>query len=259
MSDNGQKFSHLIEDVAREIVATEHHTSGSFIRTPLLYPSGATVVVRIEQGNDRYFVSDWGLGYQETDLYGAGPFYVRHARTIAEKANIGFDNQAFFVVEATKAQLPGAVIAIGNCSQEAAIRAADALAEKNFEDSKERLYERLVHVFAREFSASDNVVRKNVRFIGHSTTDWPIATLVQLPRSRKPTIFEPVTKHHNSVAHATMKFSDIARLGVEAPNRVAVIRKKSEFGTYLAVLSQAASVIEDEVPDEVIARLARAA
>ena len=68
--------------------------NGSFIRTPLLYPSGSTVVVQVAQGEGRFFVSDFGLGYQESDLYGAGAFYVRHARPIAENAGVGFDNQA---------------------------------------------------------------------------------------------------------------------------------------------------------------------
>src|SRR5260221_3166411 len=142
------KFSELIETVAKALVATEHDKSGSFIRTPLIYPSGALVVVRVHHANDdRYFVSDWGLGYQESDLAGAANFYTRHAKTIAEKAGVGFDNQAFFVMEAARDQLVGAIVTIANCSQEASIRAMDALAEKTFEDSKERLYERLVSTF----------------------------------------------------------------------------------------------------------------
>ena len=254
-----EKFNTLIENVAREIVATEHDIGGSFIRTPLLYPSGATVVVRIQQGENRYFVSDWGLGYQETDLYGAGTFYVRHARAIAERSGVGFDNQAFFIMEAARDQLAGAVVTIANCSQEAAVRAADALAERTFEDSKERLYERLVSVFAKKIGPSKKVVTKNVKVIGHSSTEWPIATLVRLPGSNKTTIFEPVTKHHNSVATATMKFHDIALLGKDAPNRVAIVHKKNEFGTYLGVLSQAASVVDEDVPDNTIIRLSEAA
>jgi hypothetical protein len=260
MTDSGDhRFIRLVDAVAREIVATEHHANGSFIRLPLLYPSGGTVVVRIEQGDNKYFVSDWGLGHQETDLYGAGAFYVRHARPIAEKAGVGFDNQAFFIMEASREQLPGAVVTIGNCSQEAAVRAADALAEKTFEDSKERLYERLVRVFARPHISTAKVVSKNVRVIGHSSTNWPIATIVHLPHARRSTIFEPVTKHHNSVAHAAMKFTDIARLGSEAPNRVAVVHKKKELGTFLGVLSQSASVVEDDASDETFTHLADAA
>jgi hypothetical protein len=56
-----------------------------------------------------------------------------------------------------------------------------------------------------------------------------------------------------------MKFSDIARLGTEAPERVAVVRKKKDFGTLLGVLSQSASVIDEDAPDATIQRLAKAA
>jgi hypothetical protein len=214
-------------------------------------------VVRIQQGDGRYFVSDWGLGYQDSDLYGAGAYYTKHARPIAEKAGVGFDNQAFFIVEATRDQLAGAVVTIANCSQEASIRAADALAEKTFEDSTNRLYERLIIVFAGGAKRT-KIVSKNVRIVGHSATEWPVATLVNPPASTRPTIFEPVNKHHSSVAHATMKFHDIALLD-NAPTRVAVVHKKGEFGTYLSVLSQAASVIDEDVPDDTLIRLAKAA
>lgn len=253
------RFRELVDHVAREIVATEHHIGGSFIRTPLIYPSGALVVVRIQRGDNKYFVSDWGLGYQETDLYGAGSFYVRHAKPIAEKAGVGFDNQAFFIMEATREQLAGAVVTIGNCSQEAAIRAADALAEKTFEDSKERLYERLVSVFAREIGPTKKVVSRNIKVIGHSSTEWAISTLVKLPGREKSTIFEPVTNHHNSIATAAMKFHDIALLGKSAPGRVAMVHRKKDFGTLLGVLSQSANVIDDDVADSTIVRLSKAA
>lgn len=253
------KFSTILEDVARQLVAIEHDVSGAFIKTPLLYPSGATVVVRIQKGEGRYFVSDFGLGHQEADQYGAGLYYTRHAKPIAEKAGVGFDNQAFFIMEASRDQLAGAVVTIGNCSQEATMRAADALAEKTFEDKRDRLYDRLVAVFAKEIGRTTKVVSKNVKVLGHSNTEWPIATIVKLPHHGSPTIFEPVTNHHNSVATATMKFHDIALLGKAAPGRVAVIGKKREYGTFIGVLSQAASVVEEDVSDAAILRLAKAA
>jgi hypothetical protein len=253
------KFSELIERVARQLIAIEYDKGGAFIRTPLLYPSGSTVVVRVEQGDGRYFVSDWGLGYQESDMQGAALFYMRHARPIAEAAGVGFDNQAFFIMEASREQLPGAIVTIANCSQEATSQAAYALAEKTFEDSKERLYERLVRIFSKAAGPNVKVVSKNAKVIGHSSTEWQIATIVRLPGSRTQTIFEPVTKHHNSVAHASMKFHDIALLGNDAPARVAIVHNKQEFGTYLQVLSQSANVIEDAVSDSTIVRLAKAA
>jgi hypothetical protein len=209
------------------------------------------VVIRIEEGTNRFFVSDIGLGYQEAELMGAGLMYARNASTIAETAGVRFDNQSFFVLEASREQLPGAVVTIANCSQEAAIRAADALAEKTFEDSKTRLYERLVKVF------SPGVVGKNVEVIGASNQKWRVAAFVSLPNAR-PTVFEPVTKHANSVASASMKFGDIA-LREDAPSRVAVVHSRAEFGPLLTVLSRSASIIEDDAPNERILQLASAA
>lgn len=248
---NIPRFRELIEGVARTIVATEHRAGGSFIRTPLMYPGGSTVVVRIEQGDNRFFVSDIGLGHQEAELMGASSMYSRPARVIAEEAGVRFDNQAFFVLETSREELPSAVVTIANCSQHAVMRAADALTEKTFEDRKTKLYERLVRVF------EPKVVKKNVEIIGASHQKWPVAAIVSLPGAR-PTVFEPVTKHPNSVAHASMKFSDIA-LSENAPQRVAVVSDRRELGTLLTVLSRSANVIEDNETNERIRRLALAA
>jgi hypothetical protein len=244
-------FKELVDDVARQIVATEHRTGGSFIRTPLLYPGGSTVVVRIEEGTERFFVSDFGLGFQEAELMGAGLMYARNAHPIAEAAGVRFDNQAFFVLEASREQLPGAVVTIANCSLEATMRAADALAEKTFEDSKARLYERLVKVF------SPKIVARNAEVIGASNQKWRVTAIVNMPDAR-PTVFEPVTKHVNSVAAASMKFGDIA-LREGAPARVAVVHNRAEFGALLTVLARSASIIEDDAPNDRIMQLARAA
>jgi hypothetical protein len=92
----------------------------------------------------------------------------------------------------------------------------------------------------------------------HSRRARQVAAIVQLPGLR-PTIFEPVTKHPTSIAHASMKFSDIALLKDEAPQRVAVVHNKKELGTLLTVLSRSANVIDDDESKERIVRLARAA
>ncbi|THD70959.1 MAG: hypothetical protein E7813_06705 [Bradyrhizobium sp.] len=249
---NIQKFNDLVDSVAREIVATEHRVGGSFIRTPLMYPSGSTVVVRVEQGENRFFVSDVGFGFQEAEMMGAGLMYTKPAHAIADEAGVKFDNQAFFVLEASRDELAGAVVTIANCSQHATMRAADALAEKTFEDRKTRLYERLIKVF------EPKIVGKNAEVIGASHQKWHFAAVVRLPNLR-PTVFEPVTKHPNSVAQASMKFGDVALLKKDAPHRVAVVQNKKELGTLLTVLSRSANVIDDDESSERIIRLAKAA
>ena len=242
----------VIDEVARQLVTTRHEATGSFVRLPVLYPSGASVVVRINADGDRYFVSDAGFGPQEADMMGAVHIYARHGRAVAESAGVKFDNQAFFVTEANEAQLPGAVITIASCSQEATIRVSDALSEKTFEDAKERLYQRIVRVF------DPKSVTKDASVIGSSSTRYHVAAFVKESAGRRSTIFDPVTNSRLSVAHASMKFNDIARMP-DAPVRVAVVNRKSEFGTLLGVLSQAANVIDDSVSNDTFVQIAKAA
>jgi hypothetical protein len=245
-------FAKLVDSVARELVSARHRPDGSLINTPLLYPNGSTVVVKVHEAGQRYFVSDMGLGYQEADMMGAGTIYSRHARIVAENAGVRFDNQAFFILEASRDQLPSAIVTVANCSQEAVIIAAFRLSERRSLDDAERLYERLVGVFTR------TRVVKDAEIPGYSSTKWPITTLVRPDGGRRVSVFEPVRNHHTSIAHVTMKFQDLKALE-QPPNRIAVVHRKAEFGTWLGVITQSASVIDADVPDETYARLARAA
>src|SRR4051812_17005468 len=104
-----REFANVVDEVASEIIATEHFGTGSIIKTPIMYPSGAAVVVQITGQQDRFFVTDMGLGYQEAEMIGASTLYMNSARPIAEHFGIRFDNQSFFVAEAERGQLAGAV------------------------------------------------------------------------------------------------------------------------------------------------------
>jgi hypothetical protein len=247
-----QNHKEIIDEAASQLVTTTHEQTSSFLRLLLLYPSGANVVVRVEANDTRYFVSDAGFGAHEADMMGASLIYARHGRPIAESAGIKFDNQAFFVTEASKDQLVGAVVTVAGCSQEATYRASDALAEKSFEDAKDRLYQRVIKVF------DPRSVTKDASISGSSATKYHVAALVRPYAGHGAILFDPVTKHHSSVAHASMKFQDIARMR-EAPVRVAVVHRKAEFGTLLGVLSQSANVVDDDVPDDTFLHLAKAA
>lgn len=245
-------FKAIVDELARKLIATEYIQRSAMVRTPVLYPSGATVVIEIREDGDGFFVSDMGLGYQEADLMGAGLMYGRHARAVAQGAGIGFDHHSFFVIRASRDQLPGAVATVANCSQQAVSLVAYKLAERRSADEADLLYERLVQVF------SVKVVDRQAEIVGASNIKWHVATFVRGGDGRRPTIFEPVTNHHTSVVNASAKFNDIARLE-KAPARVIVVRGKSEFGQYLSLLSQAANVIDRDMPDTTLTRLVRAA
>lgn len=245
-----ERFSKIVDEVARQIVTTEHFGAGSVIKTPLLYPSGAAVVVEISQHGDRFFISDMGFGYQEAEMYGASRAYQRGAPALAEQFGISFDNQSFFVAEASQAQLAGATTVVANCSSEAASHAAYKAAERRYEDDSDLVYSRLVSVFPK------GSVERNVEISGSSNHKWPISAVLQ--ERGRVVLFEPVSKYHVSVVNTATKFHDIARLE-RAPKRVALVKSKSELGDLVNVLSQAGSVVEYSVPDETLRRIAEAA
>lgn len=250
MANTDAKLSSIVDAIAKQIVSTEHFRAGSIIRTPLMYPSGASVVVQITEHSDRFFVTDMGIGSQEADMFGASNYYNKSAGAIAERYGIRFDNQSFFVAEATRDQLAGATTLVANCSSEATSIAAYRSADRVFEEQSEILYQRLVKVFPKA------AVDRNVEFVGSSTHRWKVATVVH--HQSRTSLFEPVSKNHLSVVSTAAKFHDIARLD-SPPNRISVVESKETLGNFINVLSQAGSVVEFKSPNETLVRLAEAA
>jgi hypothetical protein len=244
------RFRATVDAVTRELVGVEYHSGSAFVRTPLIYPSGAGVVIRVAGGAERFHVTDLGLGYQEAELMGTSLVYARHARSIAESAGIKFDSEAFFVVEAARAQLAGAIATVANCSHEAVALAAYKMAERSSSDIGEQLYERLVKIF------TSSKVLRNAPIYGASNIEYHVSSLVRV--SKTPAVFEPVANHPTSIAFANSKFHDLALLE-QPPIQIAIVRKKKDLGTYHNLLAQVAHVVEADVSDDTIFRLAEAA
>jgi hypothetical protein len=241
-------YRQLFESVASQLVSIEHRPDGAFITTPLTYPSGSLAVVRVDVlDHDRHFVSDMGMGYLEAEMMGTSLIYARNASPIADQTGTHFDHHAFSLVDVSPDRLPGAIIAVANASQQAVTVAAYRQAERKIAEDEERLYERLVRVFTPPH------VNRYVSIVGASNTPWRVSNVVEV--DRKVTIFEPVSRHPNSITTATAKFHDLARLD-DPPNRVAVVESKERLGTYLGVLSQAANVITRDASDSTLERLA---
>jgi hypothetical protein len=137
--NDSDAFKKAIDDVAKQLVTAEHRNGMSFIKVPLVYPSGASVVVRISDAYPDFFVSDFGSGHEEAEMMGGSSIYVRHAPTVAKSAGISFDSHSFFVMKASRDQLPGVIVTVANCALESVIATAFKLAEKKNEDDKEFL------------------------------------------------------------------------------------------------------------------------
>lgn len=237
-------------EAVRQLVSLEKRGSDSFVTVPLLYPSGSTVVIRVRDDQKDYLVSDIATGWEEVEMMGGTPhIYNGIARKIAEDAGIAFDNQEFFATRVTAEQLTGAIMTIANCSLEAATQAGYSIADRRSQDDNEKLYNRLVTVF----TPRSIKVARDVKILGASTHEWKVAAVVGEGKHR--TIFETVANHGTSVATVATKFADISR-GEQAPGRVAVVKSKSELGTYLGVISPVAKVIEATAADTTLIKIA---
>ncbi len=247
----GHDLHALADRVTRALSSARVNSDGVFVNTPLLYPSGSSVVIRIHNLDGRFFVSDMAQAQQEAEMMGAERTFQHHAPTIARQAGIGFDRQSFFVTEVSEPQITGAVTAVANCSCEAATVVAYKLAENKNDDYLDRLYDKLDHVFGRDR------VQKDVELAGASSTKWHLAAEVH-GSSNRSYLFDFVSPHPNSIAAAVTKFGDIAELD-DAPDRVAVVQDQKKLGTRLTVLARTASVIELDAPDATYQKIAIAA
>ena len=250
---DAQMFKSIAADIAREIVVSQATNEAAYINLPLRYPGGTSVVVRVVRvanfagEPERFAVSDCSLGYDEAKMMGVGAMYARYAGEVAERAGIAFQDHAFFVDGVSRDQLQGAVTTVANCSFESVAVVAQRVEETHRQNDSEVLYKRLATIF------DPRKVARNVEIIGASSTPWTVDSMVRT--DHQETIFETVSKSRLSIYSANTKFRDIADLQ-GAPGRVAVVRRKSDLKTLLAVLAQAATIIERDVANDVFERVA---
>jgi hypothetical protein len=244
-----QPLSGLGESIARGL-ATSNITAGRcFITTPLTYPSGTAVIVRIDGAPNRVFVSDEGMGYEEALTFNAPTEYAAAARTLVEGRGIDFDGRAFYVPDASLAELVGAVGAIANCSQRAVIETTLRHEARRIDTDRVMLLERLESAFGRTHVEKDVIVR------GASNVEWDVTARIA-GRDNVVSIFDYARPHRNSVTSTVAKFHDIARLDAP-PRRIVTVRDYAEMGKFIGLLNQAAEVIElVKTPDEVLRKLA---
>lgn len=225
----------LLETVAKKLVGVHFVGSSASVSVPVLYPSGASAVINVSQHSDRYFVSDLGYGLYEAEMIGAAGSYQAAAKKLANHYGVVFDNQCFFISEATDDQLASVITLIANCSVEAANAAALKASERSLSSEFEAFYRDLSIVFG-----SDHVTR-DAEVLGSSSRKWTVSSKVE--SGSKVILFETVTRNYNSVANAALKFHDISRIEVP-PRRISVVQDFNEMGSYVNLLAQSSDVIE---------------
>ena len=223
----------------------------SYISLPLLYSSGASVVIKISRGPDNEFiVSDMGSGFQEATRTGADHHYTRAANAVAAKAGVRSDGQVISDSGISREQLVVAVTVIGNCSLEAWSLAEHRNVERKRLLAADQFYTRIFTTVKRRDALAEVV--KDVSVRGNSSSEWEFDVSV-IARSEQA-LFGIVSPNAQSVAFATTKCSDVGRLA-EPPKLFSVVENKKAMGNRLGWLLPVSTVIEGNEPDDVLIRL----
>jgi hypothetical protein len=241
MSTASHNLNAVAEDVARALTHVSVKGGSAFVSTPILYPSGAHAVVRIDGTGDRWFVSDDGAAHLEAELIGGLTSFRRIARPMAERAGIQFDERCFFVMEVEREALPGAVIIVSNVAKQVVERTAFTIEERRITLSRDLFDERLTRAFGSK------AIAREIPIIGASGKEWHVdAGITHDGKVQK--LFEFVSPRSASVAAAVMKFTDIR--AIEKLPSVAVLsdRAKTE-ATLVLLLSRVAGAAIDAAAD----------
>lgn len=230
----------VAKEVARQLAHAFERQDGVYICTPLLYASGAAVVVHISRGRaGEFIVSEMAGGYHEARLTGADQHYTRAANSVAEKAGVRSDGRTISDSGIPQEQLPVAVTVIANCSLEAWNLAEHRNRDRKRRDITDEFFARVFRAVKGRQPLAD--VARDIEIRGNSTSDWQFDIAVKVRESRS--LFDVVTPHPQSVAFATTKCSDVSRLPYP-PTLVCVVENRKAFGSRLGWLLPVATVIE---------------
>jgi hypothetical protein len=232
-----------IDAVLRQLVSFDHGDKRTLVSTPLLYPSGGTVAVRVSGDNEAgYTVTDMALGYDEAQSMGAANLYSRIIKQAAADAGVALEGHQLTVTGVALDQLVGAVMAVANCAMTGTVVAADRQEEREKRDDIAKLVDRLERIFKK--------VCPREPITGSSTYKWTVDALVR--RGTHVAVFDAVSPHHASVFPTTTKFHDLALLDV-APVCVASVKTTHELGQFYPVLAQNGHIIEASTPNATVA------
>lgn len=241
-------FEAAIGTAVSRLVSVRHESSGAFVSTPTMYPSGGNVVVWISREPLYFTVSDYGFGHRECAIMGADRRqFMTRAEPVAEAAGVKIRNDGAFEITVSENQLEGAIKAIASCSQEVALRFAHRIYQRQRADAGTIVFDKLRRLYGKE------AVAKEVDFSGASQTHWRIDVMVK--RGDFMALFDTVTPWAQSVAFTLAKFGDI-RLLDNAPARTAVLAQKSGYGSWLTALAQNASIVQASAEDDAFRRAA---
>jgi len=235
MTDSAEiKLAIPVENAIRELISVAHFQAGSIVNMPVLYPSGASVVLELTAQGDRVRVGDRGGGYQEAEYNNATRSYRSFAARAAADAGIQFNGRDIFVADVPMDRIAGAMSVVACSSAQAAAFCAYKTVERHEKLAREALYDKLTAVFG-----VDGFLRE-VPMIGASNHEWRVDAAIK--RDHAFTVFDSVSNVYVSAVGTAAKFHDLARIEF-APRRIAVVSSHADLGDWSGVIASAADAV----------------
>lgn len=243
-------FRESIESATLQMVGVVSDGNVLSIRTGAMYPSGAPVTVDVREEDDRCFVTDNGRARLEGDLLGASArLFTGQGQIVSDQLGVGFDQHSFFILKVDLTRVLGAIKIIGAASLKAATLTEARVSEQAEKNDRADLIDRLLGVFGPKR------VTKDLEVIGASTHAWSFAGSVAT--DKRDVLFDCTGPKHIAVYSTHAKFSDIARLGQDAPKRVIAYSRRYDLKNgYRNLLQQTANLMKIEEQDATYEKVA---
>lgn len=248
--ENQELQSRIAQAVERLMGRRERAGGQVHVSVPVTYPSGASVVVEIEQNADRIWVSDMGAGILEAEMMGAQESYQQLARKKADEFGVGYDNRAMFVLWAPSGRLESAIVCVANASAQAAADAVRHASEAQSRRQNALVFERVKRIFGERH------VSRTAEIYGRRSS-WEAHNVVLFPDSHRA-VFEPMAAHPNSVSAKFLMFSDLRDAELDVSLN-AVVESLDSLDRKSQMVGDVANIIELRAADDLYRRYGRAA
>lgn len=244
-----QSLSAIAKEVAMAMSYARETSAEPIIVTPLMYPGGGRVPVRIGHSEEGFLVSDFGSARREADMLGGDAVFAKIARDVAQRHEVRFDCDMIFDLHVPRNALAVAAMVIANASRSAVFQTAEKVSERKADEQRIALQAKLEDTFPKHALMMDAMV-------GGASSSWKFDAAVT--QDGRLSVFDLVSPHAGSVNAAVAKFLDVKDLGSAAPNRIAVTLDR-DATPHLALLGRNARVLPFASPKKTYLTLAQMA
>jgi hypothetical protein len=234
----------IAAEVARALTFSRVRGRSAYVGTGVHYPNGTTVMIRVDEDTEGFFVTDDGQGAFAAETMGGAQQYAKAAAQVAKRAGVQFDQRCFSTLRVRRNRLPGAVATVANASSRAVERAIYMLDRFKLERSKDLFGDRLRTAFG-------DAVRFGVPVHGATGRPYDFDAAVEGEGGFRRALFEFVNPSFSAVAAANLKIGDVRALADTPPVVVALADYDRTDDTLRSILSATASLVipANDVPE----------